>query len=332
MSCYVCLSDVVRAVNCAGSCDESICRECFRQYIEFSNKTSSLPYCPCGSTFRRTTVARCACPEEVKKYDEIVYKEAKLSVDNFDRHLIARDSILANFRAEKAKFMETIPKGFAFVLNTCMKDKVKKIEQRMLKKTGIAFAKNTPCKKLMCPGTLDTEGRCGICSTIFCVECEIEKNGKEHKCDQADLDTVKLVKQMVECPNCKVKITKSYGCNSITCSICKTNFNFVTGERSLMGSDDPQHLEIRSRQLVDIIPVLEFRDLLAALAKQEPKQFKLRRSDLGKDPSVLGRLIVKQNENIKDTKAYFALLRKVEKEYAAGTLTKAMLRSIVVGE
>lgn len=332
MSCYVCLTEVVCDVKCAnGQCGESICKECFQQYIEFSNRSSSIPYCPCGSTFKRTTVVRLCPKKELGKYDHIVLKEATLSVDNFDRHLTEKQNILVNFRVEKAMFMKTLPKGFVFVLNMSMKDKVKRLEQKMLKKVRTLSDSITTCKKLLCPGILDKNGQCRICETIFCVECELEKkNGDEHKCDQGDLDTVKLVKQIIECPNCKVKITRSYGCNFITCSICKTNFHYVTGQRTSVGTDHPQHLVIKNKTLSDMIPEPEFKDILDTLSEQEPKQFKLSRNDLTKEPSILGKLFVKQSESIKKSKAYFTTIRNIEKEYAKGTLTKDILRTIVI--
>src|SRR6056300_249665 len=127
MACYVCLSRAVQAVKCAnGSCEESICKECFRQYLEFCIKSSSLAYCPCESTYNHSTVERTCQKEAVDKYEQVLLKVATLSVDNFDGHLLEKESILATYRAEKTRFMNTLPKGFAFVLNVSMKDKVKK--------------------------------------------------------------------------------------------------------------------------------------------------------------------------------------------------------------
>lgn len=332
MSCYVCLSDITRAaVQCANeSCEESVCKECFRNYVEFSNKSFSIPYCSCESTFRYTTIVRECSEEEVDKYNQIIKNKATLSVENFDEHLAEKDGILANFRTERAQFIKTLPKGFAFVLNVSMKSKIKKLEQGMLKKMELTIRKKTPCKKLLCPGILEGDERCTVCSAVFCAECELEKKDDAHVCNPDDLETVKFVKQIIECPKCRVKITKSYGCNSITCSICKTNFNFVTGERSYMGSDRPQHLEIKSKKLTDIITEPKFKELLDALVSQEPKQFKLTRNDLNKSPSELGKLFVKQCESVKKTKAYFALIRKIEKDYAEKKLTEDALRSAAI--
>ena len=102
---------------------------------------------------------------------------------------------------------------------------------------------------------------CNLCQKVFCAKCHVEiypekvehmidyqielipnplyknytKEQKEekHECKQEDLDTVKLTTEDVKnCPNpeCKQPIQKNGGCDHMWCPICKTMFNWSTGE------------------------------------------------------------------------------------------------------
>lgn len=327
MACYICFQKPVKAMKCAGSsCNLRICKECLCEYVKYSNESNELPSCPCGSIFPYTNILEICQSDERYKYNSIILKEATRSVKNFDKHCnVDREIILNNFRREKQNFMKILPRGFSFVAAVALKDKMKRLEKEIIQ--TITY-KPVHCRKMLCAGYLGKNGQCATCLSIFCVSCEIEICG-DHVCSDEDIRTVQLVKQMVSCPSCDVKIEKSFGCNFLTCSICKTNFNYSTGEISTIGSDNPQHTDVIPRKkLYDVVPMEECEDILREIGNSEPKQYKLKHHHLHVDAKVLGKLFGRQHESFQKAKHYFALIRQIETAYHEGKLTRNVLCKI----
>ncbi len=89
---------------------------------------------------------------------------------------------------------------------------------------------------LMCKGSLDEDFVCITCDATFCKECErLKKSG--HVCDKNDVDSIKEINTTVKCPNCKLAIFRSSGCDHMTCANCKQHFNFKTGEAGGAGGN-----------------------------------------------------------------------------------------------
>lgn len=59
---------------------------------------------------------------------------------------------------------------------------------------------------------------------------ELRKLKKAHKCKQEDVDSVKEIRNCSRpCPNCKSRIFKIAGCDTMWCTRCNTGFNWRTG-------------------------------------------------------------------------------------------------------
>ena len=57
------------------------------------------------------------------------------------------------------------------------------------------------------------------------------KDIKEHKCNEDDINTAKLLKKDTKyCPKCNFGITKISGCDVMFCTQCNTSFNWKTME------------------------------------------------------------------------------------------------------
>lgn len=91
--------------------------------------------------------------------------------------------------------------------------------------------RNRPCIKEDCRGFINGEGKCPICSTLTCLDCNVEiTEGVEHTCKQCDIDNwCEIRDNSRPCPSCHVYIFKISGCNQMYCTNCSTAFNWVTG-------------------------------------------------------------------------------------------------------
>lgn len=75
---------------------------------------------------------------------------------------------------------------------------------------------------------------CGICKVCICSQCHQTsgEEGMEHVCNPDDLTSIILLRSdSRSCPQCKVSIFKTEGCNHMHCTYCGTDFNWDSGRR-----------------------------------------------------------------------------------------------------
>ena len=97
----------------------------------------------------------------------------------------------------------------------------------------------TQCPNNLCNGEIINENNkliCNICKQNICKKCykfkpkllknkdNIDEN--KHKCDNDDLSNVIIAKSSKNCPNCKIIIFKTSGCDHMFCTQCHTMFNW----------------------------------------------------------------------------------------------------------
>jgi len=84
---------------------------------------------------------------------------------------------------------------------------------------------------------------CGLCQTEACKKCRAVKH-KGSDCNPELLETVKLLqKDTKPCPNCKVLIYKTEGCDQMFCVSCNTAFSWVTGKVEKGRVHNPHYFE-----------------------------------------------------------------------------------------
>lgn len=89
-----------------------------------------------------------------------------------------------------------------------------------------------PCPNRGCLGFITCEGGespCRICQTISCNRCE-EVFEEGHVCKPEVVASIQRIRNDSKpCPKCHVPIHKSFGCNMMYCTLCKTRFDWATG-------------------------------------------------------------------------------------------------------
>ena len=122
------------------------------------------------------------------------------------------------------------------------------------------------CEKGDCRGFLhDHEGRlkCNACDGEFCKKCMVAVNAEGlhlvgddlvKECDADVVATLKELKKDVRrCPedSCGALISKVHGCDQMFCVVCKTSFNWRTGEKIKSAQlHNPHYLEwMRTRKV-----------------------------------------------------------------------------------
>ena len=86
------------------------------------------------------------------------------------------------------------------------------------------------CPTEDCRGFLTSDFRCGACDKSFCPTCH-EELGADHACDPAAATAAAfIIKDTKPCPTCAAPIHKIGGCSQMWCTLCRTPFDWRTGE------------------------------------------------------------------------------------------------------
>ena len=211
---------------------------------------------------------------------------------------------------------------------------------------------NKKCPNIMCySGILDIDFTCLTCTQKFCKKCEIKIGEEEHICKKEDLESIKLVEKFVKCPKCKLPVVRSSGCDNITCSVCKTNFNYVTGKPSSAGnhSNDTLVLKKYDRPFLNIFKESDdsvMLNYLRLIENKEPESYSfsnvltLLKKYINEPPTSAEELIKNEKliaeryelykKSIKKRQEYHKYIVRIQEEYLNKTLTKQLLSKINV--
>jgi len=231
-NCNVCFDITDNYIRCYDDkCDSIICNDCMIQYI---NVNKDIPKCvkrECNKNYLLSNISELST-ETIDKYNLLCLNHFLNSNSDEIKNKIAQNDIIQNLRDEKMKFVQTFPKSIQKVINLCMKDKLKRISKGNLEVINKVINSNKRfCMLSYCNGKLDDELKCVKCSTEFCLKCEKIKRS-DHKCKESDILNIEYLKNISECPNCKIPIEKSEGCRSMKCANCHTLFDYYTKEKA----------------------------------------------------------------------------------------------------
>lgn len=282
--CYLPLDSDINLKCSSSSCFSEICIDCLEGYINhYLSENKGLPKCPSNSCKNGEILY-----SEVKKFNntELSQKYAKLCVNHLKNSNIDdimsetnHKIIIEKLRKERHDFIKKqYPIAISYVIENALKSKLNRIDKKNKEHIKNAIKNtNKKCPNIMCySGILDVDFTCLSCTQKFCKKCEakLKDDSPVHICKEEDLETIKMVEQFVKCPKCKLPVVRSYGCNHITCSICKTNFDYVTGKLASAGNHSNDTLVLRKyvRPSVIISKECEDSEILNYLRKIENKE------------------------------------------------------------
>jgi transposase-like protein len=211
-------------------------------------ENKNIPKCPnCNEMFLYESVKNLKNEPVFKFYLEACYNFLMTDYETRVVNEILFKQQLETLRRERIKFIEEqVPKAIKKIIDIALSSKLRKInKQKQVEMADrIINGSNRLCMLLTCDGKLEftseTEQiyKCIQCDTQFCVKCEkLIKPG--HVCKKDDLETMEMMEKFTYCPSCGIPVERSGGCLSITCSNCKTLFDYNTGERGGHGSTNP---------------------------------------------------------------------------------------------
>lgn len=287
--CCICYFSIeIISISCSNYiCTSKICYECLESYLKFylENK-KEIPKCPdieCkNGEILYSEIVKLNNKELIDIYEKLVilhvknYSEDNIILEKNQKKLIEK------IRKEKHDFLKNkFSPSISFIIETSLKSKLKSIDKKNKQHiTKMINKVHKKCPNIMCiSGILDVDFTCMSCSEKYCVKCENKITDNKHVCKQEDIESLNEIEKLIKCPKCKLPVVKSYGCHNMTCSICKTNFNYVTGQIGGPGNHYNDTLVIKTNhKLSNIISEKEefntrIINLIRRIENKEPENY-----------------------------------------------------------
>jgi hypothetical protein len=197
-------------------CSFEACKNCVKTQIELT-KNASCMNCKCTFTkkFLTENVGVTFVKTTWKKIEEDVLIEREREQLTATQPLVTWEK---EFRRQKSRirFGErmTIPERPTESSNANIKDFF-------------------PCPNNSCRGFIEPGAKtCSVCSSNVCRLCrEISSDPSTHVCNPDTLMTISMLREDSRpCPKCAAMINRSFGCNHMHCTHCRTHFDWESGK------------------------------------------------------------------------------------------------------
>lgn len=343
MTCLVCFCPIEEKEYTCGnpSCTAVMCGDCTNMYIEHSTQTPRCINKDCNEYILYHTIQDLPTG---KHYEKLCFKEMNQNKEKDVKSKLQQETLIEKMRLDKIKFIkEQFPETIYFVSQIALESKLKRLEKQRIEFVKKEI-KNTfrNCMNTFCNGTLNKNFTCTRCTTTFCRECEevLEEN---HTCNPDTMANVSFLHDMVHCPNCKIPIERSDGCNGMTCASCQTTFDYSNGQLSNHGSSNaPIKLRERTKltRIHEIRPM--WRTYICKIESLEPQnlfnteKFNNLFKAFYKDQISKEKVCYKLAKYIQDytvskykIKRYFKYLSEVEKKLKDGDLSHRYLSNVI---
>ena len=286
LRCSICFDESNDIVKCSSkSCLTVVCKDCMKGYLNTcKEEVNMLPKCVNRNCVCEYVYGDLKYNELLNIYYEILYKCLKNDTEFGQyQNKLNQQKLIDKFKKEKKEFMEkNYPKAIKKIIDIALSDKLNKINKdnkRLFE--DMTNRANRKCMNMLCKGTLNTFSigddlfyKCNLCDDTYCMKCE-GKSGRDHKCKQEDIDSINLINSHVKCPKCSLPIYRSEGCSSMTCSSCKTNFDY--NNQTEKGHGNNHNAEITLKRDSYYKPSMQLKyekkinDMFLIIESKEPK-------------------------------------------------------------
>lgn len=315
-TCIICFSEIGN-ITCM-SCDKKMCDDCLKQFINLSFKEKKHVECWCGETLPYSEVLKISDDNAIKMYETLLFNF--FNDKNYEQinKKNNKNLIIEKMRNEKRDFYKSFLDGALIkVIEYAYQQKLKSLDKR-----NISFVETVSMKRCfreLCKGKMQEKEKdynCLLCTVVFCKDCEKEKN-ENHTCNEDDIKSLQLIKEATNCPNCRVPVEKSYGCNIMTCTACKTNFLYTTGEKIRSGNNHNKNFTLKKSQPLSVELAGVYDDivisLLTRIEAKYPRIMDEKNLYNVKDVKKFCKLYEKIRKNFYKRKHYFSIMEEIQK-------------------
>lgn len=247
-NCSICFEISEKYVTCGSiDCDVVTCSECVNDLITYcyENDNKSVPVCPgttCARQYLLSRLQNVLNDKTMNEYEEICSNR----LESFDTEIVLRKTkakLINDFRKTRIETVKKFPPAIARLIEISFKSKLMAVTKSNKGVIDKLLTKTRRCSETLCGGRLvivpnETLFECTKCLNKVCSKCDekLKDDKNEHICSSDNLESVDYINSLVMCPKCKISVEKTYGCDNMTCAICKTNFSYTTGKLTTRGN------------------------------------------------------------------------------------------------
>lgn len=253
IECFICCEEYgyEDIISCDNGCEMYMCELCFETMVKFLNKESILPKCPntaCKAEYYLSHLDGYDI-ELSSDYLSVLHKYLMTKHDKEISFQDMKEKLIDEFYKNKLKYINSYPKAITKIINIAYAKKLKSVKDTIKIKINQKLnGLKKPCFNPLCIGKLDKEYKCVLCNRSYCFECEMKKDDG-HVCDENIIKDKEYIKTIPKCPKCSLPILKSWGCDNMTCSHCKTNFSYMNGTYTVAGNHaGDEQIKLKSKR------------------------------------------------------------------------------------
>lgn len=246
MSCNICIENFNNSNRCHIKCEycnyDEACKSCWKQFLLTIPERAR---CMNDKCRKKWTYANLVKQFDRTFVDKVYKSYIEDLIYNQEKSLLPDTQLIIESEHKKTEYIQEIKE---------LQKQIDKIHNKIYdltlnpkQKRQTTFIKK--CPKIGCNGFLSTGWKCGICKTNVCNECYEILYDDEHKCDPANVETVKLLKNdSKNCPKCATVIFRISGCDQMFCTNCNTSFDWKTLRIETGVIHNPHYFEWKRKQ------------------------------------------------------------------------------------
>ena len=246
MACTICTDNFNasnrKQIGCP-SCAESACRTCYQTFLCGDDVT--VPRCIfCNTQFTHSQIQHLGLTKsflqgDFAKHQQDVLFAQEQAMLPAAQAAVAHDLLVKNIDAQIKDVSLQIKQLIALKLDLLQ-------TKRQLQREGAAPESDATndqfihrCAHTDCNGFVSSAWKCATCQKHTCAHCREPKAAHDdplHVCNTDTLASVALLKSSTKpCPNCKVPVHKTEGCDQMFCTQCKRLWSWNTGKFETRG-------------------------------------------------------------------------------------------------
>ena len=232
------------------SCAKTACRTCYQTFLCGDHIT--VPQCIfCNTHFTHSQLQHLGLTKlflqgDFAKHQQNVLFAQEQAMLPAAQAAVAHDLLVANIDAQIKDVSQQIKRLQALKIDLMQ-------TKHVLQREGGAPASDATidqfihhCADSACNGFVSSAWKCATCQKHTCPHCRELKAARDdplHLCNTDSVASVALLKSSTKpCPNCKVPVHKTDGCDQMFCTQCKRLWSWNTGKFETRGHN-PHYLQ-----------------------------------------------------------------------------------------
>ena len=254
MTCSICFDDfnasTRKPIRCPiDSCAKCACRSCYQTFL--CGDDVSVPKCMfCNTQFTHSQLLHIGLTksfiqgEFAKHQHDILFAQEQAMLPAAQA-AVAHDRIIQGIDAQIKDILAQIKQLLAIKADlTRTKFQLQRQDPTLDMHQAAQFIHR--CADSNCNGFVSSAWKCATCDKHTCAHCRELKAARDdplHICNPDSVASVALLKHDTKpCPNCKVLVHKTEGCDQMFCTQCKRLWSWNTGRFETRGHN-PHYLQ-----------------------------------------------------------------------------------------